>query len=161
MVTTIADLLSSSREWRRRGSNAEVVKPPSYEDVVKESQIETKPPAYSDVFVVGIDNLNRAYLTDENPPEYVQADNLPETNGDGTSFQQRTSNKSDTALTHTDHPEPCSSGCLATDTDVCSTGCLRASHLQMNNNGNNGTVANSTNIEEPVVVHTQSGGHEA
>ncbi|XP_076078277.1 uncharacterized protein LOC143048475 [Mytilus galloprovincialis] len=72
MVTTIADLLMSSRDQHRDrcDSTAEIITPPAYEDVVKESNDEYLPPAYSEVLKMDSECPNPLYVMSQSHPYY-------------------------------------------------------------------------------------------
>lgn len=76
MVTTIADLLMSSRDHHRNrcDSTADIITPPAYEDVVKESNDEYLPPAYSEVLKMDSECPNRGpnplYQMSQSHPHY-------------------------------------------------------------------------------------------
>lgn len=70
MVATIADLIYRTRE-RIHNTPADIVYPPSYDDVVKESNDEVKPPQYSDVLKMDAENAMPPYDTYNDPPNYL------------------------------------------------------------------------------------------
>ena len=70
MVATIAEFIYQTRE-SMINTPADIVYPPSYDDVVKESNDEVKPPQYSDLLKMDAENAIPPHDTVHDPPCYL------------------------------------------------------------------------------------------